>query len=233
MLHRSLFGNCFLSLSQFLGVHQVVVVDGFHFFVEFKNKRNGSGYVVSQNLVVVHASELLNDGTDRVTMGNDNSVLAIHDLGADGVVPVRHHTVKGGGKGFRAGEGRWRQQSVAVIMHGVSLVAHFKLWGWDVVTASPLQDLLLSMLLSSLNFVKALEASVMALVESPGFNVGDVKLSHLSQDVVVSLNSALEDRGVSNIEFEVLLLQGLTSSDGFLDTVGSEVDVIPASESVL
>ena len=193
VLYRSLFGNCFLSFCQFLGVHQVVVIDGFHFFVKFEDKRNGSRYVVTENLIVVHASQFLNDGTDRVTVGDDNSVLAIHNLGADSVVPVRHHTVKGGGKRFRAGEGRWRQESVAVIMHGVSLIAHFQLWGWDVIAASPLQDLLLSMLLSSLNFVKALQASVMALVKSPRFMVRDVKLSHLSQDVVVSLNSALED----------------------------------------
>ena len=63
--------------------------------------------------------------------------------------------------------------------------------------------------------------------------VRDIKLSHLSQDVVVSLNSALEDWGVSNVEFKVLLLQSLTSSDGFLHTIGGEVNVIPASESVL
>jgi hypothetical protein len=71
------------------------------------------------------------------------------------------------------------------------------------------------------------------LVESPRFDVGNVQLSHLSEDIVVSLNSALEDGSVSNIELEVLFLEGLSSGNSFLHSVWSEVDIIPSSESIL
>jgi len=215
-----------------LGVHQIVVVDGFHFFVEFENERYSSRDVVSEDLGVVHAGQLLNDGADGVTVSDDNGVLAVHDLGADGIVPERHDTVKSGSQRLRARECRWGQKFVAIIVHRVSLVAQFKSRRWDVVTASPLEDLFFSVLFSSLNFVKSLEVTVMTLVKSPRFVVGDIELSHLSGDVVVGLNSALEDGGVSDIEFIALLLQGLSSSDGFGDTIGREIDVVPASESV-
>jgi len=230
--HRALFGDGFLSLSQFLGVHQIVVVDGFHFFVEFEDERHGSRYVVSEDLLVVHAGQLLNDGADGVTVSDDNGVLAVHDLGADGIIPVRHDTVKSGSQRLRARKGRWGQKFVAIIVHRVSLVAHLKSWRWDVVAASPLEDLLFSVLLSSLDFVKSLEATVMTLVKSPGFVMGDVQLSHLNGDVVIGLNSALEDRGVGDIEFKALLFQGLSGSNGFGDTIGGEIDVVPTSESV-
>ena len=43
----------------------------------------------------------------------------------------------------------------------------------------------------------------------------------------------VENGAVQKMEFKVFLLQSLTSSDGFLHTIGGEVNVIPASESVL
>ena len=55
----------------------------------------------------------------------------------------------------------------------------------------------------------------MPLVQSPGFVVGNEKGAHLFADSVVGLDSALQDRRMSQVELKTVLFQELTSSLSF------------------
>ena len=78
---------------ELLIVEKVIVLQGFHVLVEFENERARSGDVVGQNFLLGHAGEVHDDGTEGVSMGDNDSAFPIHHLRADRVVPVGQHTV--------------------------------------------------------------------------------------------------------------------------------------------
>jgi len=115
----------------------------------------------------------------------------------------------------------------------VSFVIESELGRRNVVASAPLQDFLLAVLLCSLSLVEALKGTIVPLVQSPGFVVGDEKGAHLLADSVVGLDSALQDRRMSQVELKTVLLEELTSSLGFFHTLSGEVDIMPACEAIL
>ena len=117
-------------------------------------------------------------------------------------------------------------------MSWVSLVVEVELGRRDVVTAAPLQNLLITMLLRSFELVETLESTIGALIEAPRLVMRDPKRFHFFRHHVVGLDSSREHRCVSKVEFETILLQQLACLFCFLDTLGCEVDVVPSSESV-
>jgi len=229
----ALSGNSIHSFLKLLFIKQVIVVDGLHFGIELEYKGYSSRNVVAKDLFVVHSSEFFNNSANRVTVGNNYGVLSIHDLRADGIIPVRHDTIKSSSERFGTRKGIWRKKFVALIMHGMSLITQFKLWGRDIVTTSPLEYFLFSMFLCSFDFVKSLEGTIVAFVKSPGFMVRYIKLTHFTSNVVVGLNGTLKDRSIGNIEVIALFLKYLSSSNSLLITSRGKINIVPTSESVL
>lgn len=117
-------------------------------------------------------------------------------------------------------------------MSWVSLIVEVELGGRDVVTAAPLQNLLIAVLLRSFELVKTLEGTIGALIEAPGLVMRDPKRIHFFRHHVVGLDGSREHRCVSKVEFETILLEQLTCLLCFFHTLRSEVDVVPSSESV-
>ena len=115
----------------------------------------------------------------------------------------------------------------------MSLIVEAQLRRRDVVASAPLQDLRLAVFLSSLSLVEALERTVASLIEAPGLVVGNEQTAHLFRDGVVSLDGTLQDGCVSQVKLEAVLLEELTSGLGLLDTLSSQVDIMPAGEAVL
>lgn len=88
-----LVGNSFLPSLELSLIEQVVVLEGSHVLVELEDKRARGGNIVCQNLLLAHAGKVHDNGTEGVSVSNDDWALAFHHLGADGVVPVWEHTV--------------------------------------------------------------------------------------------------------------------------------------------
>jgi hypothetical protein len=160
--------------------------------VEFEDERAASWDVVFENFLLVHTSQVLYDGAQGVSMSDNENVLTLHDMWADRVVPVWKHTVDRGLERLSSWENRGWQVSIALIVNWVSLVGELQLGRRNVVAASPLEHLLLAVLLGSLSLVQALESTVVALVESPGLVVGDPQVAHLSTNGVVSGNVVVD-----------------------------------------
>ena len=106
-------------------------------------------------------------------MSDNNDGLTLDNLRADLIVPVGKDAINGDLKGLGAWEHiRW-QSTVPPIETWMSLIRELECGRGDVVASAPLQDLLFAVLLSSLSLVKALEGTVMTLIESPRLLVGD------------------------------------------------------------
>lgn len=204
-LCSSLVGYSILSSLELLLVEQVVVLERLHVLVELKDKRTGCRDVILENLSLAHAGQVLDDGTQGVTMGNDDDTLAVNHLGADMIVPVGEHALHRQLKVLSTGQDGRRKVAVAAIEAGMSLVVKLERGRRNVVTAAPLKHLLFSVLLGRLSLVQTLEGAVVTLVQSPGLVMGDPKRVHLSHDGVVGLDGAGEDRGMSLIELEAVL----------------------------
>ncbi len=74
------------------------------------------------------------------------------------------------------------------------------------------------MLLSSLGFVEASEAAVVALVQPPRFLHGQVGLPRLLEDSGQGRLCPLEDGSVRNIKSIAILLERLATRDSLGDT---------------
>ena len=232
-LGLGLVGDGFLSGSELSLVEQVVVLEGLHVLVKLKDQGARSRDVVRENLRFAHASKVLDDGAERVTVGDDNDALALDHLGADLVIPVWEHAHNSVLEAFRPGEHVRGKAVVSAVVPRVSLVVEVELGRRNVIAATPHKHLLFTMLLSGLGLVEPLEGAVGAFVKPPRLEVGNPEGAHLLGDRVVGFDSTLQHRGVRNVELKAVLLQQLTGLLGLLDTLGSEVDVVPAGEAVL
>jgi hypothetical protein len=231
-LGLSLVSDSLLSGLELSLINQVVVLLGLKILIEFKNERAGRRDVVSNDLLVGHASEMLNDSTEGVSVGDDDDALTSEDLGADRVVPVGQHAVDRRLQGLRLGQHVVGETLVAAVKPGVTLIIERELGRGDVEASAPLSDLLFTVLGGSLGLVESLKVAVVTLVESPGALGGQPQGVHLSGDVVPGLDGAGQHWGVGDIEFEALLLKETTSLFSFLLTLGGKVDIVPASEPV-
>ena len=97
-LSLGLVGNSFLASSEFSLIEQIVVAERGHVLIKFKDKWASSRDVVSENLLLRHASEVLDDGSERVAMSNNNDFLAFLHLWANNIMPVWKHTVECNGQ---------------------------------------------------------------------------------------------------------------------------------------
>ena len=122
---------------------------------------------------------------------------------------------------------------VATVKLWVSLVIVVQFRRWYIISPAPSFDLFLAVLIGRLSLVEALESTVVALVESPSLLTRDVGYTHLIGDVVVSVDRSGQQRRVSNIEVETLLLQNFACLLGLFSTELCQVDVAPAGEAVL
>ena len=166
-LSFGLVGNSFLSGLELFLADEVVVLKGVHLGVELKDKRASGGDVVANDLLLVHASEVLDNSTERVAMSNDYNALTVHDLGADRVVPVGENAIDSDLQGLGTGKhNRWEELESTVKLR-MSFVILIELRRGDIVRTTPLSDFLFSVLFSSLGLVKSLKGSVVTLIQSP------------------------------------------------------------------
>ena len=95
VLGFGLIGDCLHSCLELLLIEKVVVLQGGQIGVEFEHKGASCGDVVPDDVSIRHLGEMLNDSAKRVAMGHHNDALAIEDLRANLVVPVRKDTIDG------------------------------------------------------------------------------------------------------------------------------------------
>ena len=99
----------------------------------------------------------------------------------------------------------------------MTLVVFIELGGRNIKAPPPDMHLFLTVLLDCFKFVKALKCSVMPLIEPPGFDDWDVVTIEFLGCVVEGLDGAGEDRGITKVECEPILLEGFACLGGFLD----------------
>ena len=213
-------------------VQQEVIFKGTHFGIEFEDEWASSWDVVCDDLILSHVGQVFDDGAEGVAVSAYHNPLALQDLGTDRVVPVGQDAIDGDLERLGPRENIRGQQAVASIESWVSFVIHLELGRWDVIAASPLENLLLAVLLSCLRLVETLEGAIVSLVKSPRLVVRDPEMAHLFSHGVVGLNGAGQVRCVSQVEFISLLQEKFASVFSLLLSKLCEVDVMPACESV-
>ena len=137
-LSFGLVGNSFLSGLELFLADEVVVLKGVHVGVELKDKRAGGRDVVANDLLLVHASEVLDNSTERVAMSNNNDALTVHDLRADRIIPVGEYAIDSDLEGLSAGKHTRWQESKSTVELRMSFVIQVKLGRRNVVRTSPL-----------------------------------------------------------------------------------------------
>ena len=187
-----LVSNSFLASLELLFIEQVVVLKRLHVLIELEDERAGRGDVVGKNLLLAHAGKVLDDGTKRVAVGNDNNALARDDLWADSVIPVGQDAINSDLERLSLGKHIGWQIAISALEAWMPLILEVELGRGDVVGATPLEDLLLAVLLGSLGLVKALKSTIVALIESPCLVVRDPKGAHLFHHRVVGLDGACQ-----------------------------------------
>jgi hypothetical protein len=100
----------------------------------------------------------------------------------------------------------------------VSFVVELESRWWNIEASSPNLDLLLTVLFNSLQFVQALESSIMSFIESPILNNWNVVAIKFISSIVESLDSSGEDRCVADIKLISILGQYFSCLDCFLDS---------------
>jgi len=73
----------------------------------------------------------------------------------------------------------------------MSLIIHFEGGWWDIIGSSPLKNLLVTILGSSLGLVETLETSIMSLIQSPVLMEWDPITIKFISDGVISLDGSL------------------------------------------
>lgn len=122
------------------------------------------------------------------------------------------------------------EAAVPLIVFGVSGIVEVELGRGDIEAPPPDLDLILAVFLYGFEFVESLQRAVVAFVESPVLDDGDVMAVELLCGVVEGLDGPGEDGGVADVELVAVLLQRLAGLDGFLDAcVAREV---PPEESL-
>jgi hypothetical protein len=74
------------------------------------------------------------------------------------------------------------------------------------------------MLFDGLEFVEALEGAVVAFVEAPVLDDGNIVAVDLVSGIVECLDGASKYGGIAEVELETVLAERLAGIDGFLDS---------------
>ena len=102
--------------------------------------------------------------TEHVLVRHDQDLFALHDSGADRVLPKRDHPVNGHLEALARRQDRTWQHFVLLIETWVHLVIPIHRWWLQVVTASPLKNLSVTELLGRLLLVQALQLTIVPLI---------------------------------------------------------------------
>ena len=167
VLGLSLVSHSFLSSPELFLGKEVIVLKGLHILIKLEDERTCSWNVVLENLQLRQAGEVLNNSTKRVAVTDNDDALTCHNLRADCVIPVRHHTIARHLKRLPLGDYVRGQHAVAALEARVPLVSEIKLGRRDVVATTPLSYLIFAVLCRSLSLVKALERTIVTLVQAP------------------------------------------------------------------
>jgi len=206
--------------------------DDIQVVVELVDQRSAGGDVELSNVILRNVVQVLDQGAEGVAVSGNDNVLAGLEVGGNLVLPVREDAVEGGGEGL----GKVLVEGMAGVpgvVGGVVLGGGVDGGRWDVVRATPDEDLVLAVLVDGLLLVEALEGTVVTLVELPGLVGGDPHEVGLLKDVPQSADGTLQERGVGNSGREALGLDELTGLDDLLVALGTERDIHPTGELVL
>ena len=123
---------------------------------------------------------------------------------------------------------------VKVIESWVVLMVIVYEWRWVVIGLPPFFDLLLAINLSSLFLAMALQRSIMSLVDPPRLFYFSVVLEiHLLKNKLISPDSSIKHRGVSNVEMKSCIFQILPSFFSFVLSSFVQWNIYPARKLTL
>ena len=162
-------------------------------------------------------------------MGGDQDGLAGLELRDDLRLPVRGHTLDHVGQGLGL---RDRVAGVTrIVVLGV-LIVRIDLRRRGGIGAAPDHELLVAVLLADLGLVLALQSAVVTLVETPVALDGNPQTIGLVKGDVGGVDGTTQQRGEDDVRQDVLLLEQLAATLGFLDTLLGQRDVDPAGELI-
>lgn len=127
------------------------------------------------------------------------------------ILPKWPNSIKGISETFNSWQNFDRDMLVFFIIHWMSVIVYLKAW-WAVrVTRPPLVEGLLGDGGSWTVLLKALECTIVLLVEPIVLVMGDPVAVELLSDRMVSPNGSLKHRGISVVETVPMLFQNLAS----------------------
>ena len=162
-------------------------------------------------------------------MSGDQNGLASLQFRLDVGLEVRLNALDHVGKAFGF---RNRIAGVARIIVLRILVVRIDLRRRSGVGTAPQHELLVTVLLTDLGLVLALQSAVVTLVQTPAALDRNPQAIGLVQRHVGGINGTTQHRGEDDIRKDVLLLEQATAVLGFLDTLLGQRDVDPAGELI-
>mmetsp|Transcript_80261 Transcript_80261/g.192539 ORF Transcript_80261/g.192539 Transcript_80261/m.192539 type:complete len:201 (-) Transcript_80261:17-619(-) len=165
-------------------------------------------------------------------MGSHEHRLASLQLRGNGGLPVRHHTSNRVLQTLRVRKILRIQCRVLGLVARVVLAVLLEGGWWDVEATTPDLNLLRAMLDDGLLLVQARQATVHALVETPGLVHRDVQLIRSLQGQVAGLDGALQVGREGHVNLKAFGLQKLTCALGLTQALLGQIHIHPSCEDV-
>ena len=162
-------------------------------------------------------------------MSGDQNGLTSLQFRLDVGLEVRLNALDHVGKAFGF---RNRIAGVARIIILRILVVRIDLRRRSGVGTAPQHELLVTVLLTDLSLVLALQSAVVTLVQTPAALDRNPQAIGLVQRHVGGIDGTTQHRGEDDVRKNVLLLEQATAILGFLDTLLGQRDVDPAGELI-
>lgn len=219
------------SFSSF-GVQVVGGLGGLQVVVQFVHQGDTGGDVQPGDVGVGDVVQLLDQRSQRVTVGADQHGLARQQVGGNVVLPVGQQSVDDDLQRLGLGDDLGVQVGVSSFAVLRVLVVRGDRRRRHVERASVGLELFGTVFLHRLRLVSALQVTVVTFVESPRALDGQPRLAGFVEGNVGGLDGTCQQRGVDDVELEVGLLDQFPGSLGFLLALFSQRDVDPTSELV-
>mmetsp|Transcript_16485 Transcript_16485/g.23833 ORF Transcript_16485/g.23833 Transcript_16485/m.23833 type:complete len:212 (-) Transcript_16485:121-756(-) len=186
-----------------------------------------------QNCVVGNIIQILDQGSEAVSVGSDQKPLPRFDRRSDLTVPVGKDSFHSVLEALLPGDLIAGNGIILGLLAGIEFMV-FRGWRrWSVVAAAPNENLIIPILGCSIGLVQPLKRAVHSLVQMPVLIYWNPHQVHLLQHDLARLDSALEKRGVGHVELEPLLLQQHSGSLGLALSRLRQRLIDPSTESVL
>lgn len=201
--------------------------------VERIDQGNSGRNVEADNLFVRDSVKILDESAERVSVSRNQNLLAGSDVFLDGALVEGNDAVDRDLERFSQRNDARIFVCVAGFLARIAFVGFFEGRRRDVKGTTPDLDLGFAVLFGGFGLVQSLQRAVVTFVQAPVLDDRNPFFVHFFEDVIASVDCALQVRRVSDIEGEAFFLQQLAAELCFLVTGFGKIGIAPAGEKIL